>query len=271
MRGEAIENYLKSIYQLSRVGGETGGEQATAERVGTLELAQRLGVTPASASRMMQRLASLGLVEHEQYRGASLTPEGERVALEIIRHHRLLELYLHNVLGYPWDRVHEEAERLEHYISEEFEARIFEALGRPVVDPHGDPIPTLEGTVPPEYAAGAATQRALAQLAERERAIVRQVPSSDPEKLRYLAEIGLVPGAEVELLERYPFGGGLRLRVGAAGQERIVGHDLATAIGVACVPPAEDGSAAAPPERDSASSRRRRRARPDDPPRDARE
>ena len=231
MRGEAIENYLKAIYQLSRTGGEAGGGRATAVRVGTQELAQRLGVTPASASRMLQRLAGLGLVEHEHYHGASLTPEGARVALETIRHHRLLELYLHNVLGYPWDRVHEEAERLEHYISEEFEARIFEALGRPVVDPHGDPIPTLEGTVPPEYAAGAATQQALAQLAERDRAIVRQVPSADPEKLRYLAAIGLVPGAEVELLERYPFGGGVRLRVGPGGPEQVISRDLAAEIG----------------------------------------
>ena len=231
MHGEAIENYLKAIYRLSHADGERGGGQATAERVGTQELAQRLGVTPASASRMLQRLAGLGLVEHEHYHGASLTPEGERVALETIRHHRLLELYLHDVLGYPWDRVHEEAERLEHYISEEFEARIFEALGRPVVDPHGDPIPTLEGAVPSEYAAGAAAQRALAQLAEHDRAIVRQVPSSDPEKLRYLAAIGLVPGAEVEILERYPFGGGLRVRVGPGGPEQVIGQDLAAEIG----------------------------------------
>ena len=230
MHGEAIENYLKSIYQLSRSGAATGSPQAVAVKVGTQELAQHLNVTAASASRMMQRLANLGLVDYELYRGASLTPEGERVALEVIRHHRLLELYLHDALGYPWDQVHAEAERLEHYISEEFEARIFEALGRPVVDPHGDPIPTVEGAVPSEYAASAASQQPLAAIAVQGRAVVRQVPSSDPEKLRYLAAIGLVPGAQVELLERYPFGGGLRLRIRPDGQERVIGPDLASEI-----------------------------------------
>ncbi len=228
MRGEAVEDYLKSVYRL----GESSG------RVSTQELAQHMGVSAASASRMLQRLAGMGLVDHELYRGASLTPEGERVAMEVIRHHRLLELYLHRALGYDWDRVHEEAERLEHYISEDLEARIFEVLGRPEVDPHGDVIPTLEGSVPEEQERVLALQRALSEAEESSRVVVQRVPSADAAKLRYLSEIGVVPGAELEVQERYPFGGGLRVR-DESGEERVIGDHLAAEIRVSITDPAD--------------------------------
>lgn len=226
MRGEAVEDYVKAIYALTG-RGDARGERATLARAGTQEVAHRLGVSAASATRMLQRLSLTGLVEYEPYHGAGLTPEGERLALEVIRHHRLLELYLHRALGYSWDEVHDEAERLEHYISEDLEARIFEALGRPVLDPHGDVIPTAEGSLPEEGRLSA--QRPLSELAAGERAVVRCVPSSDPAKLRYLGELGLAPGAALEVLEKYPFGGGLRLRVGT-GEERVVGEELASEV-----------------------------------------
>lgn len=232
MRGEAVEDYLKSIYRLSEGGDSAAPVSVKLDLVSTQELAGDMGVSAASASRMLKHLAKLGLVEHEMYKGARLTPEGEKVALEVIRHHRLLELYLQEKLGYGWDEVHDEAERLEHYISEEFEARIFEALGRPVLDPHGEVIPTAEGELPPKPGAGeAGSQRSLLDAAPGARAVVGRVPSHDPNKLRYLSEIGLVPGAEVEVLEQIPYGGGVRLRVVGTG-EQVVGAELARDISV---------------------------------------
>ncbi len=230
MRGEAVEDYLKGIYELSRTGSE-GGAAATISRVSTQDVATRVGVTAASASRMLRNLDRLGYVTHDPYHGATLTEQGEKAALEVIRHHRLLELYLHEKLGYGWDEVHEEAERLEHYISEEFEARIFDALGGPSVDPHGDIIPTAEGSLLPEQEESLARQIPLAEAREGASATVERVPSSDPEKLRYLREVGLVPGASVEVLERYPFGGGLRVRSGRVG-EATIGLELAREIRV---------------------------------------
>lgn len=228
MRGEAVDDYLKRMYELSRADDGLGG---TGLRVGTQELADRMGVTPASASRMLKNLAEHGFVEHEPYRGATLTHDGERAALEVIRHHRLIELYLHERLGYGWDEVHAEAERLEHYISEELERRIYDALGRPEVDPHGDVIPTIEGRLPPDQARSLARQTALLDAPERTRLLVRRVPSGDPEKLRYFGEVGLVPGAHVEIVERFPFGGGLRMRAEGSG-ESVVGAELAHEVRV---------------------------------------
>jgi DtxR family Mn-dependent transcriptional regulator len=213
---EAIEDYAKAIYALQRrVAG--GG-------VSTNDLAERLGVTPASVSAMLKKLAERGLVVHERYRGVVLTPDGERVALEVLRHHRLLELYLAEHLGVPWDRVHEEAEALEHVISEDLEARIAAKLGHPTHDPHGDPIPSadlvmVEGET-----------RSLAELAAGDRGRFVRISDSDSEMLRYLDERGVRLGDELEVVERQPFGGPLTVRFGAV--EHVLGGGLAAAMRV---------------------------------------
>lgn len=234
VRGEAVDDYLKAIHELSSAG-LPGRPRATLSRVGTQELADHMRVSAASASRMLKQLDKLGYVSHEPYHGATLTESGERAALEVIRHHRLLETYLHDALGYGWDEVHAEADRLEHYISEDLEARIFDRLGRPGVDPHGDVIPTLEGALPPEQAENLAGQLPLADAPTATPLTVRRVPSDDPEKLRYLREIGLVPGACIEIIERQPYGGGLRLTVGDSRSERVLGEELAGEITVSRV------------------------------------
>ncbi|MBI5103811.1 MAG: metal-dependent transcriptional regulator, partial [Solirubrobacterales bacterium] len=194
---EAIQDYAKAIYAL----------QLRADAVSTTALAERLGVTPASASGMVKKLAERGLVEHVPYHGVRLSPEGERVALEVLRHHRLLETYLAEHLGVPWDRVHEEAEALEHAISEDLEARIAAKLGNPTHDPHGDPIPTADLTIDEGDTA------ALADLPVGARGRFVRVSDSDPEMLRYLTERGIALGCEVEVVERQPFGGPLTLDV----------------------------------------------------------
>jgi DtxR family Mn-dependent transcriptional regulator len=195
----AIEDYSKAIYAL---------EQRDREPVSTNALAERLGVTPASASGMVKRLGELGLVTHQRYRGVSLTDAGRRVALEVIRHHRLLELYLVQDLGLPWDRVHQEAEVLEHVLSEELEELIAAKLGHPTVDPHGDPIPTADLTIeePPTDS--------LDSLPARARGTFVRVSDSDPEMLRYLADRGIAPGDAFEVVDRQPFGGPLFVRFG---------------------------------------------------------
>ena len=179
MISPAIEDYAKAIYALELRDGEP---------VSTNALAERLGVTPASASGMVKRLGELGLVEHQPYRGVSLTDDGRRVALEVMRHHRLLELYLVQSLGVPWDRVHEEAEVLEHVLSEELEELIAAKLGDPTHDPHGDPIPTRELTIEE-----GATQ-SLQSLDAGAGGTFARVSDSDPEMLRFLAERGIAPG-----------------------------------------------------------------------------
>src|SRR5437588_940112 len=178
-RTPAIEDYAKAIYALERRGGEP---------VTTNALADRLGVTPASASGMVKRLDELGLVEHQRYKGVSLTGNGRRVALEVMRHHRLLELYLVKSLGVPWDRVHEEAEVLEHVLSEELEELIAAKLGDPTVDPHGDPIPTRELTIEE------GSTESLQSLEPGAMGTFTRVSDSDPEMLRFLAERGIAPG-----------------------------------------------------------------------------
>jgi len=212
---EAVENYAKAIYSLQR---------RTGEPVATNDLADRLHVTPASASGMIKKLADQGLAEHIPYRGVQLTEEGEQVALEVLRHHRLLELYLVEQLGVPWDRVHEEAEALEHVISEDLEARIAAKLGNPTHDPHGDPIPDARLKI------DESTTRSLADLEPGDRGRFVRVSDADPAMLRYLSERGVALGDTLEVLDRQPFGGPLTVRFGDMLQ--VLGGDLAAAMRV---------------------------------------
>ena len=208
---ESVEDYLKCIWMLERTG-----------RVTTGAIADRLEVSAASATAMVKKLARLGLVEHEPYRGVALTHAGTRMALEVIRHHRLLELYLMQALGLPWDRVHEEAERLEHHLSDELEARIDAALGHPTRDPHGDPIPT------PQLELAGVDDRPLTDLEDGCPAIVKRVPDGDPELLRYLAELGVVPDESVVVVSRAPFEGPVTVEVG--GRKHALSPKLARRI-----------------------------------------
>jgi DtxR family Mn-dependent transcriptional regulator len=211
----AIEDYAKAIYALELRAGEA---------VTTNALAERLGVTPGSASGMVKRLAELGLVEHEPYRGVQLTDDGRRVALEVIRHHRLLELYLVQSLGVPWDRVHEEAEVLEHVLSEELEELIAAKLGNPTHDPHGDPIPTRDLTIEEE------PTQSLQSLEAGAGGRFTRVSDSDPEMLRFLADRGISPGDSFEVIDKQPFGGPLFIRFG--DNVHVLGGDLAKAMRV---------------------------------------
>jgi DtxR family transcriptional regulator, Mn-dependent transcriptional regulator len=199
LRTPAVEDYSKAIFSL---------ESRSEEPVSTNALAERLGITPGSVSAMLKRLDELGLISHVPYKGVRLTPAGRRVALEVIRHHRLLEAYLADVLGMPWDRVHDEAEVLEHVLSEDLEELIAAKLGNPTVDPHGDPIPTVE------YDLTESETRRLDELPIGARGRFVRVSDSDPEMLRYLAEQGIALGDELEVVERQPFGGPLFVRFG---------------------------------------------------------
>lgn len=215
MVGAAVQDYLKAIYALSQ--GEV--------RCTPSLLAERLAVSPAAVTKMVRRLQELNLVSYTRNQELRLQPAGEKIALEMIRHHRLIELYLAEALGYTWDQVHGEAERLEHVISEEFEAKIDELLGFPTHDPHGDPIPTREGEVP------LAANAALSEMEPGEDAVVRRVTDGDPEMLRYLGSLGLYPRSEVRMLAKEPYGGPLRVRV--SGTERAIGRELAAHVFVA--------------------------------------
>jgi len=192
--------------------------------VSTSAIAERLEVSAASASAMVKRLSSLGLVDYEPYRGVELTAAGERVALEVIRHHRLIELYLAEALGMSWDRVHEEAEVLEHAISPELSELIADKLGNPTHDPHGDPIPTSDGEIEE------GPTRSLADLEPGERGTFARVSDSDPAMLRYLSKLGIAPGALLELVRREPFDGPLTVRAGP--REHALGQKLARAMRV---------------------------------------
>lgn len=211
----AAEDYLKAIYSLEQAGGAS---------VSTTELAQRLGVALPAASAMAKRLGERGLVSHRPYRGVALTAAGRRLALEVMRHHRLIETFLAEELGMPWDRVHAEADVLEHVISEELEELIAAKLGNPGRDPHGDPIPTADLEI---------AEDDLTRLAEVEvggRGVFVRVSDSDPEMLRYLAERGIAPGDRLEVVERQPFGGPVFARIG--DEVHPLGGELATAIRV---------------------------------------
>ena len=210
----AMEDYLKVIYGIAERG----------DRITTQAIAERLDVAPPSVTGMLKRLADINLIEHERYRSIALTDAGRKVALEVVRHHRLLELYLAEALGYTWDEVHEEADRLEHLISEEFERRIDAVLGFPTSDPHGDPIPSASGDV------SSVPDNLLAAMEVGESATIVRVSDNNAEKLRYLGSLGLYPDADVTVVERMPFNGPLRVKIG--DDEHVVGLELAAAVHV---------------------------------------
>jgi DtxR family Mn-dependent transcriptional regulator len=212
---DAIQDYVKEIYKL----------EASGRRVTTSALAAELGVSAPSVTAMLKKLASLGLVKHEPYHGASLTSKGERVALEVIRHHRLLEQYLSQTLGLPIHALHDEADRLEHALSEELEAHIDRTLGYPTRDPHGDPIPG------PDLKLVITEATPLSTLEPGAKAVVTRVPDGDGELLRYLDELQLTPGNRVEVKDSAPFEGPLTVRV--AGADHAISRELAAKIAVA--------------------------------------
>jgi DtxR family Mn-dependent transcriptional regulator len=215
LRSHAVQDYAKAIYVL---------ESREGDPVSTTALAERLEVTAGSVSAMLRKLADLGLVEHQPYRGVRLTDSGRRIALEVIRHHRLLELFLAEVLDMPWDRVHAEAEVLEHVLSSELEEIIAAKLGNPTRDPHGDPIPTREFTI------DESETQSLADLDPGSAGVFVRVSDSDPAMLRYLGARGVTPGAALEIVDRQPFGGPVFVRFGES--VHALGGELARAMRV---------------------------------------
>lgn len=207
-----VEDYLKVIYDIERHAGAAA----------TNDIAQRLSVAPASVSGMIRRLAEQGLVSHEPYKGVRLTEPGRKAALRTLRRHRVIEAYLTQALGYAWDRVHEEAERLEHAASDELIDRMAAAIGQPEVDPHGAPIPTRDGAVDER------SLQSLAELSPGSTARIVRVSDENPALLRYLAEVDIVPGVQVVVLGREPFGGPINLRLGK--QVRAIGAELAQQV-----------------------------------------
>lgn len=218
----AEQDYLKAIVHLARA------EQK--ERVQTGEVAEYLRVAPASVTHMIKKLSERGFVTHSPYHGVALTGTGEKLALEMLRHHRLLETYLCERLGVPWERVHEEADRLEHALSEDLEARLDDVLGHPTRDPHGAPIPTKEGALP------APAVRRLTVALPGTTVVVTEVEDEDSALLAYLRDVGLVPGARVEVWGKAPFDGPLHVRV--AGNDYALGGTVAHAVLIA---PTKDG------------------------------
>jgi DtxR family Mn-dependent transcriptional regulator len=210
-----MQDYLKAIYKLHEQSGQAP----------TSALAEMLGVAPASVTNLCKKLAELNLVEYEPYQGVKFTPAGRKMALEIIRHHRLIELYLAEALNVPWDRVHEEAEKLEHVISEDLEERMAAALGDPQFDPHGAPIPSRTGAISPQLGGRLVDMRA------GDRLVVVEVDDHDPELLRYLGSMGLYPGTEIRLLACAPFDGPLTLMIDKV--QYNLGYQAAKSIWVA--------------------------------------
>jgi DtxR family Mn-dependent transcriptional regulator len=206
------EDYLKALYLLN------GHERP----IPTRDLAQRLGISSPSVSEMVTRLSAQGLVEHDRYRGQQLTREGRKVALELIRHHRLLEMFLVQVLGYSWDEVHDEADRLEHVISERMEERIFELLGRPELDPHGHVIPTVTGKV------RSVSNRSLSECQAGEKVVIHDVSDDDPGKLREIGRRGLRPGTHIDVVAGSEFEGPIEIKV--KGRRESVPLGLARAM-----------------------------------------
>jgi DtxR family Mn-dependent transcriptional regulator len=215
----AIEDYLKAIYELT----------CEQERASTQEVAERMSVTPASATGMIQRLAAAQppLVDYQKHRGVSLTEEGRRIALEIIRHHRLIETFLQEKLGYSWDEVHEDADRLEHVISEELEERIAQALGDPFFDPHGEPIPSREFQVP------AQSNTRLVDLQPGDRAAIVRIHAEDPDLLRYLASIGLALNSTITVSEVSPFDDNIEIEIDGLERRTVLGPRVTARIYVA--------------------------------------
>ena len=222
---DAADDYLKAIFQLA---GDEG-------RATTASLATQLSVSPASVTGMLKKLSETDppWIDYQKHHGARLAPRGRARALEVIRHHRLIELFLHTVLGYSWDEVHEEAERLEHAISERFEDRIAEVLGNPDFDPHGHPIPRRDGSFPQR------TDSSLLHMEPGSRAIVSRVSDRDSAMLQYLSSIDVKPGVLIHLEERGPFDGPLMVRIGEASRIHAFGRRLAAAIRVR-KPPEEE-------------------------------
>jgi DtxR family Mn-dependent transcriptional regulator len=219
----ATQDYLKAIYQLA----ERPAQPATSVLVSTTALAQRLEVSAASATNMLKRLDQIGLVAHVPYHGARLTERGRAVALEVVRHHRLLETYLAQALGMPWDEVHDEAEILEHALSEELEERIAAHLGHPTLDPHGDPIPGKDLTVPDPV------RTKLWDGAAGRRLVIERVSDAEPKALRYLADLGIGLGTVVEVAGRGPVGGPLFVSLPGENEHRIaLSREVAEAIWV---------------------------------------
>src|SRR5579875_4042926 len=220
-----VSDCLKVIYTMQERG----------QKVSTSAVSERLGVSDATVTLLFKEFAKAGWVQHTPYRGVCLTPLGERKAKEVIRHHRLLELYLARELGYSWDKVHEEADGLEHVISEEFEDKLDELLGYPTIDPHGDPIPSKDGTITQRQG------RTLAELKNGETAQILRVSDQNSEKLCYLGQLGLYPETTVQVVERAPFGGPLRIRVGEGDEQRehMLGPELASEIIVSAPEPDE--------------------------------
>jgi DtxR family Mn-dependent transcriptional regulator len=213
---QSIEDYLKAIYELTSKEG----------RATTTKLAEYLDVTPASVTGMIKKLAVTKppLLEYKKHRGVLLTKHGKDVALEIIRHHRLLEMFLHQVLHYPWDEVDEEADRLEHVISEKFEERIAEALGHPSYDPHGDPIPNKDLTLPES------ADTPLITLRKGQQATIKRVRDTDPDLLRHLSEIGIVPGIKVEIISFSEFDGNLAIKTIETQETNVLGPRITEQI-----------------------------------------
>ena len=213
---QSIQDYLKAIYDLTRDG----------ERASTNQIAEAMGVKPASVTGMIQKMTQSKppLLSYQKHQGVLLTPRGEKMALEVIRHHRLLETYLHDSLGFKWDAIHDEACRLEHVISEEFEERIDQVLGSPAFDPHGDPIPDRDLNMPPH------ATTSLDKLQPGQKATIQRVRDRDPELLRYLAEHNIIPGANVTLLEHSPFDNNLSLQISRQDQPIVLGPSVAGQI-----------------------------------------
>lgn len=210
---QAIEDYLKTIFMLAQ-------EESP---VSTSRIAEARQVKPASVTSMVQRLAKLNMVHYEKHYGVSLTETGEKLALEVIRHHRLIELYLIEALGFTWDEVHEQADILEHVISEKLEERIAAALDHPEFDPHGDPIPSREGLM------ARVDAHLLSTLKPQDKARITRIPDdSNSEMLRYLADLGLIPGVEIEVLSVAPFEGPLTIAL--ENEEKIIGRNVAASI-----------------------------------------
>jgi DtxR family transcriptional regulator, Mn-dependent transcriptional regulator len=212
---QTIQDYLKTIYDLSESDGSAS----------TTALAARLGIAPASVTGMIQRLASgtPPLLDYRKHQGVTLTPAGKRAALEVIRHHRLIETYLVETLGYSWDEVHAEADRLEHVISENFEAKIAAALGNPTRDPHGELIPTVDLTMPTD------ATMPLSAMRPPEKAVIVRVRAGDSALLRHLESLGLIPGARLEALAYSPFDENLEVRV-EGQKDRAVGVPVSSQI-----------------------------------------
>jgi DtxR family Mn-dependent transcriptional regulator len=219
MLSEAVEDYLKAIYTI----------KDGTNPVSTSAIAQRLGVAPASVTQMLKKLADMKprLVEYRRHHGVQLTPHGEKIALEVIRHHRLVELFLQEALGMSWDEVDQEAERLEHVVSETLADRMAEVLGHPEFDPHGDPIPSKSGDMP----TGIALMN-LVHLAPGQEGTVRRVCDDDPEVLRYVASLGIVPKAVLRVTEKAPFDGPIHVEVDFSGgkQTHALGQRVASQV-----------------------------------------